>query len=206
MASSTPHASHPIRCRCGALRGELARPALGTRAICYCRDCQAFAHFLGKPEGMLDALGGTDIVAVRPRHVTWTQGAELLTCMSLSEKGTLRWYSSCCKTPIGNTPRNLRQSHVGLIHTCLETDDRRMDEAFGPVVMRVNAQSAKGTPAKNAPITFLVAVIRYLASVVWSRFSGAYRVNPFFHMPQGIPRATPRTLSADERASLYSGV
>jgi hypothetical protein len=83
--------SHPIRCRCGAFRAQVSRPDLGTRAVCYCRDCQAFARFLGLPEGMLDAMGGTDIVVVRPRHVSFTQGQEQLTCMSLSETGTLRF-------------------------------------------------------------------------------------------------------------------
>lgn len=46
----------PLRCSCGALRGVLRgmSPARGNRVVCYCRDCQAFAHFLDRDE-ILDA-------------------------------------------------------------------------------------------------------------------------------------------------------
>ncbi len=65
-------------------------------------------------------MGGTDVVATLPRHVRFTQGIEALACMSLSETGMLRWYARCCNTAIGNTPRNFKVSHVGLIHICLQ--------------------------------------------------------------------------------------
>ena len=197
--------THPIRCRCGAFEAELSRPELGTRAVCYCRDCQAFAHFLGLPEGMLDTLGGTDIVAVRPRYVRFLRGIDQLTCMSLSPKGPLRWYTSCCRTPIGNTPRDYRQSHVGLIHSCLEVDAERLDDSFGPVRMRVHVQGAKGTPARSPRVAFFVAVLRYLASMTWSRISGSYRLNPFFETG-GRPKVAPRVLDSGERSALDRAV
>ena len=52
----------PICCRCGHVRG-IARevsPSAGFRFVCYCKDCQAFARFLDRPD-VLDAAGGTDI-------------------------------------------------------------------------------------------------------------------------------------------------
>ena len=97
--------SHPIRCHCGKFQATVAHPEGGTRAVCYCRDCQAFAHFLGSPKDVLDSLGGTDIVAVRPRYVSFIAGVDNLVCMSLTAQGILRWYAKCCQTPIGNTPR-----------------------------------------------------------------------------------------------------
>lgn len=197
---------HSIRCRCGAFRAELEHPGRGTRAVCYCRDCQSFAHFLGLPAGMLDAQGGTDIVAVRPRFVTFTRGVEHLTCMSLSERGTLRWYTSCCGTPIGNTPRDFRTSHVGLIHTCLDAQGSDLDRVFGPVDMRVSVQSARGPVERNSPIRFGLAVLHYLGSLTWSRVSGKYRLNPFFAFPQGVPRVEPKVLSPVERAALLRAV
>ena len=78
---------HPIRCHCGRLQGEVSHAELGTRAVCYCRDCQAFAHFLESPQDTLDALGGTEVVAVAPRWVSFTTGTEYLVCMSLTERG-----------------------------------------------------------------------------------------------------------------------
>ena len=86
---------------------------------CYCRDCQAFAHALGNPGAILDKLGGTDIVATLQQYVTFTKGTEALACLSLSERGLLRWYANCCNTPIANTARNPKLSYVGLVHTCL---------------------------------------------------------------------------------------
>ena len=115
-----------------------------------------------------------------------------------------RWYTSCCRTPIGNTPRDYRQSHVGLIHTCLELSGASVDDAFGPVRMRVNVQSAKGPPGKTPRVGFAVVVLRYLGSMAWSRLSGSYRVNPFFIGSGGDPRVEPRVLSPSERAALFS--
>lgn len=195
---------HPLRCRCGRLRAQVLDPHRGTRAVCYCRDCQAFAHFLGPPEGMLDPLGGTDIVALRPRQVVFTSGVENLACMSLSPKGTLRWYAGCCNTPVGNTPRDRKVSHVGLVHSCLDWDGADMDTSFGAVVMRVNAQSARGTPPKASMVGFLGAVGGYLGSLLWSRISGQYRANPFFDATGNAPRVAPRVLSPAERAAVFA--
>lgn len=194
--------SHPIRCRCGALRGEVHHPERGTRAVCYCRDCQAYARFLGPPSGMMDAQGGTDIVVVRPQHVFLTAGLANLGCMSLSDKGTLRWYATCCQTPIGNTPRDHKVAHVGLVHDCLEAGDVSLDAAFGPVRMRVNTHGAHGDVPANSPWAFGIAVSRYLASVAWARLSGAYRFNPFFDTSLHQPIVHPRVLTPAERAAL----
>lgn len=200
------HNSHPIRCRCGALQGQLTISNSAIRAVCYCRDCQAFARFLGPPEGMLDANGGTEIVASRPRYLTFTQGIAQLTCMSLSEAGILRWYTGCCKTPIGNTPRDCKVSHVGLVHSCLHANGRSLEESFGPVRMRVNVQSAMGKPPANSPARFGLAALRYMTSMAWTRVSGQYRANPFFRMPEGQPLVQPHVVSRDERARLRGAV
>jgi len=104
--------SFPLRCACGRLEGHVAATHRAGRAICYCRDCQAFARFLGSPEATLDVLGGTDIITTAPRFVQFTAGTEQLQCMSLGPRGLLRWYAGCCRTPIGNTPRNPKLSYV----------------------------------------------------------------------------------------------
>lgn len=197
--------THLVRCQCGAFQAALSNLERCTRAVCYCRDCQAFAHFLDLPDGMLDPLGGTDIVATSPRYLTVLRGADQLQCMSLSPEGTLRWYTRCCRTPIGNTPRDIRRAHVGLIHTSLEQGGASLDDAFGPIRMRVNAHSAKGTPDKPPMLGFVFAVLRYLWSTSSSRLSGKYRTNPFF-APDGSPRVEPRVLSATEREALLGKV
>jgi hypothetical protein len=198
----TLEATHPIRCRCGAFRGEVHHPRHGTRAVCYCRDCQAFARFLAPAPGMMDALGGTDIVAVRPRLVAITAGREHLACMSLSPRGLLRWYTRCCRTPIGNTPRDYKVSHVGLVHTCLEADGASLDDAFGPVRMRVSTASAQGKPPGSPALGFALAIARYMLSMIATRVSGGYKTNPFFDTRTGQPIVQPQVVSRDERAAL----
>jgi hypothetical protein len=195
---------HPLRCRCGLLQGVIAQPTRGARGVCYCRDCQAFARFLGPPPGMLDALGGTDITAVRPHRVAFTQGIEQLACMSLSPRGTLRWYAACCRTPIDNMPRDWRLPHVGLVHSALEGPDAAsLDASFGPVRLRVNRHGASGVAPRAAVLTTARAIAAFLGSIALTWLTGRYRRTPFFDA-QGRPRVAPRVLDELERAAAYA--
>ena len=197
--------NHPLRCQCGTLRGYVSHPEGVSRGVCYCRDCQAYAHFLGRAGDILDEMGGTDVVATLPKHVAFTHGLEALACMSLTEKGMLRWYASCCNTPIGNTPRDFKVSHVGLVHTCLEDPSRTLDSSFGPVRMRVNTKNAKGRP-KSMPISTIVSVLRFMTSLIRARLDGSYKDTPFFVSDRGIPVVPPKVLTRGERDRLMSAV
>jgi hypothetical protein len=44
---------HSLQCRCGTLKGRVCRSHVANRCVCYCRDCQAFAHFLGRADEIL---------------------------------------------------------------------------------------------------------------------------------------------------------
>jgi hypothetical protein len=196
-ASPTSTTSHRLGCRCGTLMGYVGR-ATTRRGVCYCRDCQAYAHALGSDAGILDAQGGTDVVATLQGNVTLAHGAAALACLSLSANGLLRWYASCCNTPIANTTRNYRMSYVGLVHTCLHDASESLDEAFGPVRMRVNTRSARA-PVKSTPFGTLKAVAGLSLALVRARLGGSYRRTPFFDS-QGVPVASPRILTREERA------
>ncbi|WP_411886806.1 DUF6151 family protein [Polaromonas sp. YR568] len=197
--------NHPLRCQCGTLRGHVSHTELVCRGICYCKDCQAYAHFLGKAGEILDEMGGSDVVATLPQHVTFSQGIESLACMSLSDKGMLRWYASCCNTPIGNTARDFKVSHVGLLHNCLRDPSASLDDAFGPVRMRVGMKSAKGSPKAMAAST-TVSILRFMARLVRARLDGSYKNTPFFDPETGTPRVSPKVLTPDERARLMQAV
>jgi hypothetical protein len=172
-------AVHPFQCRCGTLRGEVDEPHRAMRAVCYCRDCRTYAHWLGQPQEVLDAVGGTDIVATHSRYVRLTAGAPQLACMSLSPKGLLRWYARCCDTPIANIPRDWKLPYVGLVHTCLERV-QPLEASFPPVQMDINTKSALGpAPHRGGPATmarFGAMVLRLAAA----RLTGSYRAGPFF--------------------------
>lgn len=192
---------HPLRCQCGTLRGQVSEPEKAVRIVCYCKDCQAFARFLGKPGEILDELGGSDILAVHPRCVTFSEGQQALACMSLSPTGMLRWYASCCNTPIGNTSRDPRMAYVGLSHACLEKPGSSITDVFGPVRMRSMTKGASG-PVQASALASVKTIAGIILSVVAARLSGSYRRTAFFNVAQGTPVAAPTVLTPEQRERL----
>jgi hypothetical protein len=187
------------------LNGNVSHPEKVSRGVCYCKACQAYAHFLGRPSDILDEMGGTDVVATLPKYVSFTQGIEALACTSLTESGMLRWYASCCNTPIGNTPRDFKSSHVGLIHTCLEDPATNLESSFGPVRMRVNTKHAKGKP-ELMPMSTIASIARFLGSLIRARLDGSYRHTPFFDPDRGTPVVAPKVLTCSERERVMNAV
>jgi len=219
--------SHPLQCRCGTLQGLVHHPAGANRGVCYCRDCQAFAHFLGRANEVLDERGGTEVIQVLPRDVVFTQGAEALACVRLTPKGLMRWYAGCCKTPIGNTLATPKMSFIGLVHTCLErTGDapgspaagdppgsavgakaasEMLGEVFGPIRCWVNPSGAKGEP-KPAVVGQWHVLKWFFRTVLKARLNGDYRKTPLFDMATGKPVVVPRVLTEVERAEVMAAV
>lgn len=192
-------ASLALRCRCGEVALELDRPRRAVRGACYCRDCRAYAYFLAREGELLDAWGGTEIVAVLPSRLHFVRGHERLACVSLSPTGPLRWYASCCRSPIGNTTRDGSVPHLGMIPTCLLESREATEAAFGPVRLRVFRASARGDAPAMRPAAVLAA-LRYLAATLGSRIDRSSRVNPFFERDLTTPIAPPTVLSVEERA------
>jgi hypothetical protein len=195
----------PLRCRCGRMRG-LARnvsPSSGFRFVCYCKDCQAFARFLGRPD-VLDAAGGTNIFHMPPACVKLTAGADALQCLSLSNK-VLRWYAECCRTPVANSAAAPGFPVVGVIHSFMdhEADGRSLDEALGPPLCRLYERSAAGPLPPNAPAPLSVGLfVRRVPKLLGWWVRGLSRPTPFFDDRTNAPRAAPRVLSSSERAAL----
>ncbi|MBY0371355.1 hypothetical protein K2X33_11755 [bacterium] len=185
-----------LRCKCGALRGAAhgLSPKTGLRSVCYCNDCQAYAHFLGRASDILDADGGTDIFPVQPAQLEITLGHENLTCVRLSEKGMYRWYTDCCNTPIANSMAWPKMPFAGVVHSIMDyaASGTKRDEALGPI--RARSQGKYGTP----PMSFLFRVVGFLLRGFWKK---QHQPSPFFHA-DGRPRARPRILSPVEREAL----
>jgi hypothetical protein len=202
---SVPVTSHPVRCQCGTIQGSVANPGNANHCVCYCRDCQAFAHFLGKADTVLDERGGSEIIQVPPKNLTFSQGQEALACMRLTEKGLLRWYAACCNTPIGNTLMTPKISFVGLVHNCLESSARSLDDSFGPVRARVNPKGAKGDP-KPEVVGQGPVIWWFITRVLTARLNGDYKLNPLFHADTGKPVKIPKVLSASEHTGVMNAV
>lgn len=171
--------NHRFQCRCGAVRGEIAHTGQAVRAVCYCTDCQAYARLLGQAPAVLDAHGGTEIVATRSGNVRFTSGTADLACLSLSPRGLLRWYASCCDTPIANTPRNWKMPYAGMVHSCLRHPDP-LERAFPDVQLAANTKSAIGKPTGATSMAGVARFARTMLRLGGDRLTGRYRVTPFF--------------------------
>ncbi|MBB3063117.1 DUF6151 family protein [Microbulbifer rhizosphaerae] len=133
-----------LKCSCSAVEGKVVgiSPNTGTRLVCYCDDCQAFARYLGREKEIADQNGGTDIFQLPPSRIEISKGKEQLRCMRLTPKGMNRWYTDCCKTPIGNTVSG-GMPFVGMIHNFMDNAKSR-DTDLGPVLGHVQTKFAKG--------------------------------------------------------------
>jgi len=201
-----------IRCTCGGLQGVahgITRKA-GNHAVCYCDDCQAFAHFLGRAGDVLDSHGGTEIFQMSPANLSITAGAERLACMRLTPRGLLRWYASCCNTPIGNTLPTSRLPLVGLVHVCIQKPlgDGSLEAELGPIQVRAFRQFAKGDaatiPADRVPLPFVI--LRFAGLMLRWKLRGDGKQSPFFEAGSSQPVVSPRVLSAAEHAGLRRNI
>lgn len=184
-----------LRCSCGAVRGVTKDidANSGTRVVCYCDDCQAFANYLDRPDEILDEHGGTDIFQLPPSEIEITVGLEQIRCIKLSSKGTYRWYTACCKTPVGNT-MGPKFPFVGVIHNFMDAIDR--DQVLGLPRARVQAQHAKGSlPEGQAASGFPVGItLRIMSRMLGWKLKGKGSPTPFFDS-NGTPVSEPQVLS-----------
>lgn len=193
-----------LECACGKLRGKALSisPSAGTRVVCYCDDCQAFAHFLGG-SGILDDRGGTDLFQMAPSKVRLTS-SDTLGCVRLSEKGMHRWYCTECKTPLGNT-LGPGVPFVGMIHSFIRADrgGRSRDDVLGPPLARVQTKFATpGAALPSSPFGTLRAILRSVRLLAGWWLTRAGFPSPFFDAATKAPRVVPRVLSSQERQSL----
>lgn len=195
------HSSNlPLRCRCGYVRGIAYNVAAhaGFRIVCYCKDCQAFARFLQRPD-VLDAAGGTDIFQMPTGRVKLLAGIDAVRCLHIS-RHVLRWYANCCRTPIGNTA-GPRFPLVGLIHSFIDddTDGRSRDDTLGVPLCRLYERSAVGPLPSNAPPSPSLSLFgRRVSRLLAWWLLGLGRPNPFFDEHTKAPLSVPREIGDGE--------
>ena len=165
--------------------------------MCHCRDCRAYAHHLGQPSHVLDTTSGTEFIAAPSPDVTFTAVGQNLACLSLTEKGLLRWYAKCCNTPIANTARDWKLPYVGLAHACLAAGPDSVASSFPPIQMHLNVQEARGAPPAMGLRKFF-ALLGFVPRMLATKATGGYRHTPFFDQ-NGAPRVAVEVLSDDQR-------
>jgi hypothetical protein len=190
-----------VGCDCGAVRGEARiTPETGNHLVCYCDDCQSFAHFLRRAGDVLDAHGGTEIFQMSPARLSITEGRDRLACLRLRPDGLLRWYADCCRSPLGNTHASGKVPFVGLFCCAVGPPSADVEAALGPVRARVNARFAQGdvTESEAAPRWSLPMILRFARIVLGAWLRGDRRRSPFFDPRTGAPVALARVLTDAE--------
>ncbi len=186
-----------IGCHCGTFKGNLCCIAKNTvnRVICGCKSCQAYSHYLGR-SGMLDEYGGTHVVQTSPKYLQILGGIDQLSCLQLSPKGALRWYTKCCDTPIANTFLSPGIPFLALNYACITgMKDMAVDDILGPVRARVNTKCKDSKASYSALISML---LRYGLMLAHWRLRGDHHHSPFFNRSTGKPIVVPEVLRADQ--------
>lgn len=191
-----------LRCGCGEVQGEVvnATPQTVNRVVCYCDDCQAFAHHLGRAD-LLDSLGGSDIIQVAPAALRFQTGQGRIAGLRLSPKGLYRWYADCCNTPLGNTV-SPRVPFVGCVAQVFDHGTQRTDDAFGKPTGAILGQYAIGEAPQGSRGMPTGVVARALFRVVGWRLRGLAWPNPFFEKGKTSPIYPVRVLTSSEREAL----
>lgn len=189
--------SYTLQCRCGAVEGKVhsLTPSHTNRVICYCTYCQAYMHYLGMQEQVLDKEGGSDIFQISPKHLEFTKGTEHIQCVTQTSKGALRWHADCCKTPLGNTFQKVHIPFIGLHPICIpklrEASNR--DVILGPIRARVNGTFPKHKrPPKTGGFALFKMLFRYAPMFFtwWIRGDGKHSplLQPATHEPISKPK------------------
>lgn len=189
-----------LECRCGKVKGRVtgASPEAANRIVCYCDDCQAFLHYLGRAD-LLDPHGGSDIVQVAPASLTFERGSEQITAVRLTPKGMHRWYAACCKTPLGNT-LTPAIPFVGMIVNVF--GPARADQLFGKPQGRVFGKFAIGEPPEGSTKFNLRLMGRAVRNMVGWKFTGRAWPHPFFNRETREPAYPVTVLTTTERDAL----
>jgi hypothetical protein len=187
-----------LGCRCGDVAGRVENAARGTvnRVVCYCDDCQAYLHHLGRAD-LLEAHGGSDIVQVAPASLRYERGTERIAGVRLHPRGLYRWYASCCKTPLGNTV-GPGLPFVGIVARAF----RSPDDDFGPPIGGIFGKYAVGTAPPGTTRPNLRLIGRAVGKMVGWKLRGQTWPHPFFDRATRSPAYPITVLSKDERDAL----
>jgi hypothetical protein len=177
-------------------------PRTVNRVVCYCDDCQAFAHQLGRAD-LLNAHGGTDVVQVAPASLTFVQGQDRIVGLRLAPKGLYRWYASCCNTPVGNT-LSPAIPFVGIVAQAFEDGTQRPDDLFGKPVGAILGKYAVGDAPAGSTGIRLSLLVRAIAKVLGWRLRGRSWPHPFFKRDTSEPIYPLTVLSREAREALRS--
>ena len=169
-------------CKCGTVHGRLTdvgpRPDQGTRIVCHCADCRGAAHWIDPTRDLARPM---PYYQTTPDRLVIAAGGDRLAAMSWRNPKFLRWYASCCGTPLFNTPATPGVPFVSVYLEALE------DPApLGPVRGEAFVPDPKGgKPTHRGAPVFVWGLIRRSLP---ARLSGRWKAIPCSPMARRSPR------------------
>jgi hypothetical protein len=112
-----------------------------------------------------------------------------------------RFYSDCCKTPLGNTV-SPSIPFVGVVAKAFETDTRTATDLFGEPMGAIWGQHAVGTPPKGSTSVNVPLLVRSVGIVLGWKLSGKSWPHPYFDPETRAPRYPLAVLGREEREAL----
>jgi hypothetical protein len=189
-------------CCCGHVRGTVtsAEPRTVNRVVCYCADCQTFAHWLGRAD-LLDIHGGSDIVQLAPASMSLSQGQDRVAGVRLTARGLHRFYATCCRTPMGNMV-GTSIPFVGVAADAFRIDGQNPDVVFGRPLGAIRGEYAVGGTPRGSKGLSLRLVTRSIAKVFCWRLAGRTWPHPFVDRTTGKIMFPETTLTPGEREQI----
>jgi len=166
--------------------------------VCYCDDCQAFAHQLGRAD-LLNPQGGSDIIQMAPAALAFAQGQHHIVGLRLKPNGLYRWYANCCDTPVGNT-LTPTIPFVGLLAPAF--DSPRLDEMVGAPSGAIFGKFAVGEPPPGSTGRNLPLLLRAIGKLLGWWLKRRAWPHPFFSRETGAPLYAVTVLSKEQREAL----
>ncbi len=197
----------PVSCTCGRVKGVIR--GLGrsssNHVTCPCKGCQSYAHYLGRADDMLDQGGYSNIFQIDPATFEITEGHDHLACVRMTPKGPLRWYTDCCKTPLGNTLPKGGVPFLGVLPICTghKGTEQAVVDMVGPVRAVANEKRPQSFGEKLKVWGMLAHLIRLM---LWWRIRGGKSWKPFFDRETLRPIRKPVTISKAESEALAEKV
>ncbi len=184
-------------CDCGAVEIRVGLRS-AARVVCYCKDCRALARHLDHEEILNDA-GGTEVVQTLPESLAFLRGNEHLGCVNMSGADRLRWYATCCKTPIGTTLTSRFIPYISVIAAGLEDAP-----ALGVIAAHAHRKHATARIEGDTG-----NMNKVMAGMVWRAVMSFATLGPWrspFRDRNGRAIVEVQSLSDAERARAYDPV
>ncbi|WP_345725514.1 DUF6151 family protein [Qipengyuania mesophila] len=178
---------------------EKATAAEGDYVVCHCTDCRDLVRHFGHEARLLDAHGGTALYQSRCARMRIDRGRERLAELHMTEGPTLRWYASCCDTPLFNTYRNGR---IPYVTTLLANCDAAARASLGEPLGHLFIGDATGDTSGLKPLSMNRLMRRFFPRMIKDILSGDRRRSALFDPETLEPIAKPRQLTQAEKHAL----